>query len=121
MQNLDYSDFEEKLQNDFPKLFSELPYCASFIDKGWYQIVYDLCSKIEELLESPEDAGVAQIKEKFGGLRFYYSCDREEIFNKVKKLVRDAERQSLKTCEVCGEPGEMRKDGWLKTKCDEHA
>ena len=42
-----------------------------------------------------------QVKEKFGGLRFYYSGGDDYI----RGLVDMAESMSYKTCEVCGSPG----------------
>ena len=56
----------------------------------------------------------AQVKEKYGGLRFYMTCDTDEISN----LVEEAEALSLKTCEECGKPGEKRSGGWIHTHCD---
>ena len=58
----------------------------------------------------------AQIKEKFGGLRFYYNGGDEVIDN----MVDSAEMTADKTCEMCGKPGEKRGGGWIKTLCDEH-
>jgi hypothetical protein len=54
------------------------------------------------------------VKEKFGGLRFYMTCDTDEIFN----LIQEAEALSYKTCEVCGKPGEERPSSWIHTLCD---
>jgi len=55
-----------------------------------------------------------QVKEKFGGLRFYMTCGSSEIFN----LVEEAETLSYKTCEECGGPGEERGGGWIRTLCN---
>ena len=55
-----------------------------------------------------------QIKEKFGGLRFYVSnaCpDAEEA-------IAWAEKESFKVCEHCGAPGKPRRSGWIKAECD---
>jgi hypothetical protein len=60
---------------------------------------------------------VAQIKEKFGGLRFYYSGGDAEISG----MVRMAESWAAHSCETCGAPGERRSGGWIKTMCDTHA
>ena len=54
------------------------------------------------------------MKEKFGGLRFYMTCDTDEIFD----LISEAEALSYKTCEECGKPGEERGGGWIHTLCD---
>ena len=56
----------------------------------------------------------AQVKEKFGGLRFYMTIHSDEIYS----LVEEAEGLSWKTCEECGEPGETRSGGWIHTYCD---
>ena len=57
----------------------------------------------------------SQVKEKYGGLRFYMTCDTDEIFNLIEK----AEALSLKTCEECGQPGEEKGGGWIHTLCDD--
>jgi hypothetical protein len=60
---------------------------------------------------------IQQIKEKFAGLRFYYSGKDEVLDN----LILAAEKQAERTCEWCGAPGERTKGGWVKTLCPEHA
>lgn len=57
----------------------------------------------------------AQVKEKYGGLRFYMTSVNDEMRN----LISEAEALSRKTCESCGKPGEARKGRWLRTECDE--
>ena len=59
---------------------------------------------------------MAQIKEKFGGLRFYY--DGGDAV--VDGMVRMAESWAARSCEKCGKPGERRGGGWIRTLCDEH-
>jgi hypothetical protein len=59
---------------------------------------------------------IDQIKEKFGGLRFYYSGGDEQIHG----MVRMAEIWAGRTCEKCGNKGERRHGGWMRTLCDEH-
>jgi hypothetical protein len=58
-----------------------------------------------------------QIKEKFGGLRFYYGGGDSDIY----AMVRMAEYMSFRMCEACGAPGKLRGGGWISTLCDEHA
>lgn len=60
---------------------------------------------------------VEQIKEKFGGLRFYHQGGDEY----VDGLVTMAEEWASRTCEVCGSPGRARQGGWIRTLCDTHA
>jgi hypothetical protein len=59
---------------------------------------------------------VVQVKEKFGGLRFYVNGSTDEQY----ALIRFAESMSYKTCEVCGKRGKPNKGGWIKTRCKEH-
>ncbi len=56
----------------------------------------------------------AQVKEKFGGLRFYMTSADDEI----RDLIAGAEALSQKTCESCGEGGLLRKSGYWSTLCD---
>lgn len=81
---------------------------------GWLQLLHDC---IEELLKAGWDKQVTQIKEKFGGLRFYIGGGTEEIHAIISKY----EELSYKTCEVCGAEGRLHVDyGWYRTLCDNH-
>jgi hypothetical protein len=83
-------------------------------NKGWYPLIQKL---IEDLIELGWDKQVTQVKEKFGGLRFYINSGSTEIYDRIS----EAERASYLICEDCGEPGELRKDlGWYFTLCDKH-
>lgn len=83
------------------------------IESGWYPLVKEL---IEDLIALGWDKQICQIKEKFGGLRFYINNGSDEIFDRISK----AERESYKICEVTGQPGELRTDiGWHRTLCEE--
>lgn len=59
---------------------------------------------------------IQQIKEKFGGLRFYYQGGDDQISG----MVRMAELWAGHTCETCGERGKRRDGGWIRTLCDKH-
>jgi len=86
-------------------------YCSC--GDGWLQLIHDL---IEELIAAGWDKHSTQIKEKFGGLRFYIGGGSEEVWDIISKY----EKLSYETCEDCGEPGEIRKGGWWRTLCDKH-
>jgi len=84
------------------------------ISEGWYQLIHDL---LAELLETDWDKDIHQVKEKFGGLRFYIGGASSE----VHKIISKYERLSYETCENCGEKGELRSDlGWWRTLCEKH-
>jgi len=59
---------------------------------------------------------IDQIKEKFGGLRFYYHGGDDHISG----MVRMAETWADNTCEKCGDKGKRRSGGWVRTLCDKH-
>lgn len=119
---------QQQLEHQFPDMLSK-HYGGLDIAYGWVKIVFAIMQTIknheDNLLRQrgPEYFGteyhpviVDQIKEKFGGLRFYYSGGD----GYVDGLVTMAEQWAEQTCEICGERGELRKLGWMRTLCDEH-
>jgi hypothetical protein len=76
----------------------------------------DWWNKNRETRPVIEQVVVEQIKEKFGGLRFYYQGGDDTI----QGMVRMAEAWADRSCEECGKPGKSRGGGWIKTLCDEH-
>lgn len=83
------------------------------VDQGWYPLIKEL---IDDLIKLGWNKQVCQVKEKFGGLRFYINEGSEEIY----KRITQAENDSYKICEVTGKPGELRNDmSWYTTLCDE--
>jgi hypothetical protein len=118
----DYDKFEIYMENKHPKILSD-GYGGFCIGKGWYQVVDSLCYEIQQYIdykarkkEEVSQVIAEQIKEKFGGLRFYYRGGDEVI----SRMVRMAEQWAEHTCEECGKPGRERPGSWIKTLCDEH-
>jgi len=68
----------------------------------------------EETLKVPV---ASQVKEKFGGLRFYVQAATDKHY----QYITFAESMSYRTCEECGNPGKTYTDGWHMTLCDIHA
>jgi len=91
-------------------------------DEGWFGIVSSALQCIEERLKRVgklEEFKLAQIKEKFGGLRIYADGYSDEH---IHGIIDMAEAMSYKTCEVTGRPGFLCKKGsWVKTLCPEKA
>lgn len=117
-----YEEFEKRIVETYPKMFTE-PYGGLAIGPGWWTIIESLCSQIQHHIdwknkqsEVVAQVTVNQIKEKFGGLRFYYSGGDDAIDG----MVRMAESWAAYSCETCGTPGERRGGGWIKTLCDYH-
>jgi hypothetical protein len=73
-------------------------------------------AKYREVTETIPQVVAEQVKEKFGGLRFYYRGGDEYISG----LAAMAESMSYVTCETCGNPGSPTKGGWITTLCKDH-
>jgi hypothetical protein len=99
--------------------------------KGWRTIVekcIKLCAEHKSLIE------VHQVKEKFGGLRFYYefletepeknTVDHMLYFTPFQDKILALEFACLNICEECGTslevtngPLDPKVSGWLRTLC----
>ena len=79
---------------------------------GWFDLIWKLCEDIEA---TNEKVLALQVKEKFGGLRFYVTTGS----NKVLDLINEAEAKSMTICERCGKLGILHQQGWWHTICDE--
>ena len=95
------------------------------VDSGWLKLIDTLCEEIAQHVETENTYGdtgktlhfeAVQVKEKFGGLRFYYDGGDERISG----MVNMAQAMSFNICETCGNAGQLyrRKGGfWIKTLC----
>lgn len=135
---------DQELQNQlfekYPELFSNKNLgiknsCMAWgieCGNGWFDIISPLCFMIKnhennivwqtEYKQKTEPeykndcipVKFDQIKEKFGGLRIYFSGGDDY----VEGLVSMAEAMSYKICEVCGDRGSPNENGWISTLCD---
>jgi hypothetical protein len=82
---------------------------------GWFNLLYQLIEDIKKT-NPPEGFEIFQVKEKFGGLRFYTDGSTYEIEN----LIETAENKSVTICERCGADAETKKiKGWYTTICED--
>jgi hypothetical protein len=117
-----YDEFAKRMEETYPAMFGGR-YGGFSIGPGWWPIVESLCANIQHHLQwKNRDSQlvppvvVEQIKEKFGGLRFYYQGGDDTITG----MVRMAESWAGHSCEECGAPGQQRSGGWIRTLCDHH-
>ena len=113
------------------------------IGQGWAKIIKNLCKELTLIKEKTGLRVVAdQVKEKFASIRFYYHTEYdekqrkidaildkkilsekelEEWEDKIRKLVDDAEEESLNTCEECGSKENVTTNqvGWMSTLCND--
>ena len=107
------------LRDRYPKLFSSEHLREIACYPGWLSLLHDLCLRLQTYLDTNPgipQVVVLQVKEKYGGLRFYIAGGDQ--FCRV--TVDTAEEASLKICEVCGQPGVLVGKRWVSVRCDEH-
>ncbi len=119
---IEYEKFAERMEKSYPSLYGGR-YGGFAVGKGWYPIIERLSASIQQHIEFANrkeevcpPVVVEQIKEKFGGLRFYYQGGDEYIHG----MVRMAEEWAGIACEECGGIGKRRSGGWIRTLCDQH-
>ena len=134
-------DLNNKLTTKYPKLFTGFqrpdgkgyyPFWFECGD-GWYTLLDELAGDIQNYVDNKNDCYTykvekgevkeedrpdyqvcaVQVKQKFGGLRFYINGGGEYIDG----MIRFAESMSMKTCEHCGNPGRICGKGWIYTFC----
>lgn len=91
---------------------------------GWFDLIDRLSCACEREIQTlvaqglPQDGWprIAQIKEKFGGLRFYVHGPVSEA---VQAQIQQAQTEtSFHICECCGAPGMLRTDQVVHIRCD---
>ncbi len=129
--------------NDFLKIFHILPSSSELdaMEDGWRnKFGEDICREIRNSLlttyirnENPTNIfskikcyykgikhlysyRILQIKEKFGGLRWYAFGDTKDTSNIIHKYEGISER----TCIVCGKDAKYMSTGWISPFCEEH-
>ena len=128
-------DLQNKLFEKYPKIFVQkdltiyescMPWGIDCGD-GWYTLIDQLCSQIQYYIKNQRNWCVGeakteiifeatQVKEKFGGLRFYYIGGNGYI----EGLTDMAEAMSYHICDVCGAEGKRDSKGLCATRCDKH-
>lgn len=124
-------ELDKKLCEKYPKIFAnrngppeQTAMCWGFeCGDGWYNLIDKLCDWLQFNTDSnnhlPKYANqvvAVQVKEKFGGLRFYVdgASDVQDA------AISFAESMSYRICDVCGAPGKPNGSGWIRTRCEEH-
>jgi hypothetical protein len=91
--------------------------------RGWYPLLVELDEQLRALLPNYV---IHQVKEKLGGLRYYWEPGEDvqdpkdhegpgraaELQRRVelaRDLVHTAEKRAAVTCELCGAPGRMQR------------
>lgn len=121
-----------RLLEKYPKIFAqhklscrETAMCWLFsCGDGWYDIIDTLAFIIQQKNEQAPEAvkksdyypmQAVQVKEKWGGLRFYMNASTDYIDG----AIRMAEEMSYRICEDCGSTDGVAQtsSGWVRTLC----
>ena len=111
---------QDKLFKKHPNIFrqKDLPpqqSCMCFgieCGDGWYGIIDFLCKRLRE----NGGCEAVQVKEKYGGLRFYVNGAN----NRQYDIISEIECLSYYICEHCGSPFDVAQTkGWISTLCGE--
>ncbi len=119
MSEQEFELWFSNLITKYPRVFKNLSYLEC--SEGWKNIIAVLCGTIERHIENavPEEVKdeiyAVQIKEKFGGLRFYMSHSTPYIDGAIMAI----EQLSYFVCEDCGAPSEKNSSPkrMIKTLC----
>lgn len=92
---------------------------------GWFHLIDTLAGRYEAHIQGLIAHSVpkrnwprpSQIKEKFGGLRFYIQ-NLKHVPEDLISAIQEAEATSMITCETCGKPGTLRTKGYRHVACD---
>jgi hypothetical protein len=97
------------------------------IYEGWHHFINQLLAAIDiEMLKHPGVLlTVGQVKEKLGGLRFYFNLSDgapDELFKTLRVHIDAAEELAWNKCEQCGGSGPLRvSGGCYLVSCENHA
>jgi hypothetical protein len=125
-------ELQEKLFNDYPGIFRQrgldktvtaMCYGIACGD-GWYTLIDTMCGNIKNQMENvnrnkPKEEHIVceatQVKEKWGGLRFYVQGSD----NFIDGIIDLAESMSYRICSECGnQSAAQKRRGWIYTLCD---
>ena len=123
------TELQEKLFDKYHKIFRdkdespmETAICWGIeCGDGWYWLIDNLCSTIQRYYDNNgENLGfnqpiATQVKEKYGGLRFYTNGGDDTIHG----MIWLAESLSYSICEKCGSQENVKTtSGWNVTLCE---
>jgi len=100
-------------EKDWPPQKSLMAFGLAVGD-GWYQLIFNLSVELEARHSEEFPVTAIQVKEKYGGLRFYVGYASDEM----QKLIDEAESASYTICEDCGAPGKASGNAWIRTLCE---
>ncbi|MCK2055286.1 hypothetical protein [Methylobacterium sp. 37f] len=108
-------DSWRQLMELFPEVYGE----PVETGPGWHWLLTLMAEWMGEVGIPPEFQTI-QVKEKYGSLRVYFAPHHDPAYP-YEAVIAAVERLSEGVCETCGAPGQARKTGWVRVRCDDHA
>lgn len=120
----------EQLIAKYPKIFQDYEGNPGMVNwygvpNGWLPVIDKLCGAMQNYIDNttrytkegpkkPEQVTCVQMKEKFGGLRFYTNGHDDVI----EGMISMAEYLCNNTCDECGSEEDLGiTSGWISVKC----
>ena len=101
----------------------EYPY--TYLDDmpdGWRRAFgTQMCEEIRKVLIKGRylyDYRIVQVKEKYGGLRWYDGYVPSSIYHEFQDIINKYEELSYRTCICCGRPATKISQDWISPFCD---
>lgn len=128
-------ELEQQLHDDYPDLYAAfdasegdelyktpLAQYGMQCDDGWYGLIDALSSFVES---QTDDAQIVahQVKQKFGGLRFYHGGVPDAVSDRRTQMIFGAitfaEQFSTEICELCGQPAVENGAPMSRARCED--
>jgi len=125
------AEMDKYLVETYPKLYvnryadmKTTAMCWGFdCNEGWFWLIKNLSQCIQSYIDNNQHMNIPQVvvdqvKEKFGGLRYYYHGGDDTIHG----MVWLAEHMSYYICENCGTTENVgQTEGWIRVLCEKCA
>jgi len=125
------AELQQKLFEKYPKIFrqkdldmKQTAMCWGIECRdGWYTLIDSLCGKLQWDIDHnshnekyKHQIEAVQVKEKFGGLRFYVNGASDAQYG----VIDFAESMSYHICEICGTTNNVSQNDscWIETLCE---
>lgn len=94
---MNYDDFVDELLKNYPRVYPSYPYCGIYVPEEWEDLIRELSKELEEYLKNTKlktSFKTAQVKEKFGSLRFYFECSEDHAREQIQDIISKYETMS---------------------------
>ena len=117
--------WKQALRQRYAPWFDDLIYGFEF-KEGWKAILGEAMEGLTKTIGAPQrhpELRITRLRQEFGELTFQIKGLSDQELDAAIEVIRIASDRSLRTCEWCGRPGEMRNSagGLRYTACERHA